>query len=174
MPIKYCGNNGNFPGLINGTHVIGTNYECLRKGVYVGSHLPYDDVYSQPYNPIDNRRIYCGNNVNLPPNYFAIGSPSKCLQVGVGIGKVQRANMGPPAFMYFIRYVLPYLLFVVLSGVIFIILYFTKLKFVSKYDEKSKKEVINWSTFVPYYMLFCVIILIMIIIIWKYYVLKNI
>ena len=174
MPIKYCGNNANFSGLLDGTYVIGSNYECLKKGIGIGSHLPYDNVYSQPYNPIDNRKIYCGNNLNSPPNYDIYGSPSKCLQVGVGIGKLQRANIGPPAFMYFIRYVLPYLTFLILACVLFFILYFTKLKFVIKYDNKLKKNIINWSVFIPYYLLFCIILFIIILVFWKYYVLKKI
>ena len=28
----YCGNNALFPGLTTGTHFIGTNYQCLKKG----------------------------------------------------------------------------------------------------------------------------------------------
>ena len=45
----YCGNNTNHPSLLSGTHRIGTNYECLRKGIGVGSHLPYDEDYNQQY-----------------------------------------------------------------------------------------------------------------------------
>ena len=93
MPI-YCGNNLNDSKLTAGTHNIGTNYQCLRKGIGVGINLPYDPEYSRVYTPIDNRKFYCGKSTHLPAGrgYFAIGSPSKCLQKGVGIGKKQIAN----------------------------------------------------------------------------------
>ena len=89
----YCGNQSNFLGLTNGTHILGTNYQCLRKGIGIGLNMPYDHSYSTPYAPIDARKYYCGNNPSIPRGgaYFAIGSPIKCLTVGIGVGKSQKA-----------------------------------------------------------------------------------
>lgn len=168
MVQTYCGNSLNYSGLLAGTHVIGTNYECLRKGIGVGSHLPYDAQYAQPHAPIDQRRYYCGNN-GLPAGYFAVGSPIKCLQIGIGVGKSQRAAMGPPAFMYFIRHVLPYMSFVLVMGVIMLVVYFTKPKFWVKKDNDNK-DVIDWGKFVPYYVAMGLLVAIFIWFFWTRYV----
>lgn len=166
----YCGNQGNFPGLASGTHFLGTNYECLRRGIGIGSHLPYDPAYAQGHAPIDARRFYCGNDPVAPAGYFAVGSASKCQQIGVGVGKAQRAALGPPFAMYFIRFVLPYLLFLVLSGVIFVIFYFVKPKFLVKKDTNTNKNVIDWSKFLPYYSVACLVVAIIIWWFWKRFV----
>ena len=172
MPI-YCGNNLNDPKLVAGTHVIGTNYQCLRKGIGVGRNLPYDANYAGAHAPIDPRTFYCGNAA-VPPaggGYFAVGWPTKCLQTGIGVGKAQRAAMGPPAFMYFIRYVLPYLLFLVVVGGIFAILYFTKPTFITKEDENDRsKRVIDWGKFIPVILANALVAGIMIYWFWKNYV----
>lgn len=171
MARRYCGNNLNYPGLINGTHIVGTNYECLRRGIGIGSNLPYDGDYAGLYAPVDPRKFYCGNDVVLPPagGYFAQGSPSKCLQIGVGIGKSQRAGLGPPAFMYFIRYVLPYLLFLFMNGMVFILLYLLKPNFISKKSIEGK-QIIDWSKFIPYFLVSCLVIGILIWLFWRQYV----
>lgn len=171
MAQMYCGNDLNFPGLLDGTHFLGTNYQCLRKGIGVGSHLPYDSAYASPHAPVDGRKFYCGNDA-VPPvagGYFGVGSPSKCLAIGIGVGKAQRAAMGPPAFMYFIRYVLPYLLFFVIVGVIFAILYFVKPKFITKKDYQNI-VVIDWDKFTPYYIVICLVTAISIWWFWKRFV----
>lgn len=166
----YCGNNQMFPGLLSGTHVMGTNYECLRRGIGVGSHLPYDATFAGQYAPVDQRRFYCGNAAVLPAGggHFAIGSPSKCLAIGVGIGKRQRSLLGPPAFMYFIRYVLPYILFIIISSVIFSVLYFTHPKFVTKLEKG--KNIIDWNRLIPYAISFSLIVAFVIVWFWRYYV----
>lgn len=167
----YCGNSLNFDGLLTGTHVIGSNYQCLRKGIGIGSHIPYDASYAGGYAPIDDRRFYCGNTA-VPPvagGYFAVGSPSKCLQVGVGVGKARVAALGPPFGMNFVRYYLPFVLFFVISGGLFVILYFTKPNFMTKKDDKNS-DVIDWSKFIPYYLLSCLILAIIIWFFWKRYV----
>lgn len=167
----YCGNQANFSGLIAGTHILGTNLQCLRQGIGVGSHLPYDEAYTQPHAPVDGRRFYCGNAA-VPPvagGYFGVGSPSKCLSIGVGVGKAQRAALGPPAFMYFIRYILPYLLFLLISGGIFLIFYFVKPRFLTKRDDQNR-DVIDWNKFVPYYLLTSLIIALLIWWFWKRFV----
>ena len=171
MAQTYCGNNLNFPGLTAGTHIIGTNYQCLRKGMGVGLHLPYDVAYGGGHAPVDARRFYCGN-APVPPaagGYFAVGSPSKCLQIGIGVGKARVAALGPPFGMHFVRYYLPFILFFIIVGGIFAILYFTKPKFITKKDDKNN-DVIDWSKFVPYYLLACLIVGIIIWFFWKKYV----
>lgn len=162
----YCGNNQNDPKLISGTHQVGTNYECLRRGIGVGYHLPFDSTYLNPHVPIDQRRFYCGNLPAVPHDYFAVGSPSKCLAIGVGIGKAQRALLGLSNGVYFIRYILPYLLFVIGVGVLFIILYYTKPEFVTKKNNNGKVD-IDWDKFIPYYLLFCMILSAVLWLIWK-------
>lgn len=167
----YCGNKGNFTGLMSGTHILGTNYQCLRKGIGVGSNLPYDEKYRGIHVAIDDRKYYCGNSPVLPigGGHFAIGSPSKCLAVGIGIGKAQRARMGAPAFMYFIRYILPYIIFFVLVIIIFSVFYLVKPKFLIKKDQYYN-DIIDWGKFIPYYLLFCLIIFIFIVWFWRNFV----
>ena len=171
MPI-YCGNNLNNQKLISGTHVLGTNYQCLRRGIGVGRNLPYDDAFSQPYVPVDNRKFYCGNSDILPPagGYFSIGSPSKCMQVGVGVGKIQRAAMGLNARDYFIRYILKYIIVLFISGGIFSILYFIKPSFVMK--TKNKKTVIDWGKLIPFFFLFSLIVVVIVWHVWKRFVMR--
>ena len=167
----YCGNNNNYNGLLRGTHRLGTNYECLRKGIGFGSHLPYDPDYNLNYDPVDTRKFYCGNSPDVPPEYFAVGSPSKCLAVGVGVAKSQKARNGPPKFMYFIRYFLPYVLFIILASITFLSFYFTKPTFLTINDKENKVN-IDWSKFIPYYLLCCLIISILIYFFWNRYVLQ--
>jgi len=76
----------------------------MRKGFFIGRNLPYDENFAGAYAPVDARRHYCGNAPDVPAGYFGDGSPSICLRKGIGIGKAQRAALGPPAFYYFIRY----------------------------------------------------------------------
>ena len=168
----YCGNNINFPGLVAGTHVSGTNYQCLRRGIGVGYHLPYDAAYAQPHMPIDQRRFYCGNAPVPPPagGYFAVGSASKCMQIGVGVGKARKAGQGPPWGMNFIRYYLPFLLFFSVVGSILAVGIVVKPKFISKIDKETNKMVIDWSKFIPYFSLFVVLVALLIWIIWKRFV----
>ena len=168
MPI-YCGNNMNDSRIVNGTHMLGSNYQCFRKGVGVGLHLPYDSMYNQPYNPVDDRKFYCGKSDILPEGgrYFAMGSPSKCLQNGVGIGKIQRAAMGPVS-IYF-RYILPFLFFFLIVGVIFLLVYFIKPKFLVKKDQDTGKDKIDWNKFIPYYIIVSSIVAIMVYKYMKFY-----
>jgi len=172
MPI-YCGNNLNDPKLVSGTHVLGTNYQCLRRGIGVGINLPYDATYAGVYAPVDPRKFYCGTAAVPPPagGYFAVGSPSKCLAIGVGVGKARRAAMGPPAFMYFIRYILPYVLFFVMAGGVFAYFYFAKPVFITKRNQDND-IVIDWEKFIPYYFLITIIIGILIWLIWKRFILR--
>lgn len=88
----YCGNNGNNRDLLNGNKVLGTPYQCLKKGIGQGLNMPCDREYKGEYIPIDDFKIYCGQSRILPRDYDRIGSSAQCLAKGVGIGKVQKAN----------------------------------------------------------------------------------
>lgn len=88
----YCGNNRLHPDVVSGRKNIGTRYGCLRKGIGAGLSLPADPSYLGPYQPIDNTRIYCGNQRRTPENYNRLGSISECLRKGVGIGKILKAR----------------------------------------------------------------------------------
>lgn len=93
MSSIYCGNNLSYSGIVNGTHRMGTNLECLRIGIGKGKSLPADPNFAEEYNPFDKRTYYCGNQDEIPEGttHFAMGSPSKCLSTGIGIGKKKKA-----------------------------------------------------------------------------------
>ena len=80
------------PRVTSGKLRMGTNYECMRKGVGVGRNLPYDPSANGPYRPYDDRKFYCGTQANLPQGYFSFGNPSMCYRKGVGIGRKSRAT----------------------------------------------------------------------------------
>jgi len=88
----YCGNNRQSSKVRSGEQVIGTRYGCLKKGIGVGMHLPYDPEYAQRFVPIDGRKIYCGELDQLPAGYDLFGSNSMCYFKGVGTGKAIKAK----------------------------------------------------------------------------------
>jgi hypothetical protein len=92
----YCGNNALDPGLISGEKILGSNYRCLKKGVGVGLNLPYDDLYIQPYQPIDNTKIYCGTKQNIPQGYDRRGNLPECFRKGVGVGRKIKTTKEKP------------------------------------------------------------------------------
>ena len=134
MTETYCGNNAQDPELVAGNRILGTPYGCLRKGIGVGLNQPYDPSYLGAYMPIDQRRVYCGNQPAAPDGYDRIGSLPHCLQKGVGIGKRQRAERGAPRFRVLTRYALPSLIFLVLSGGLFTALYLLRPHIVTRKD----------------------------------------
>jgi len=85
MAQVYCGSNRLYPQRTG--HRLGSRYECFRKGIGVGLHLPDDPEYKYPYQPVDERKLYCGNAGILPFGYDLMGSPAMCLRRGVGVGK---------------------------------------------------------------------------------------
>lgn len=172
MPI-YCGNNLNDPKLKSRTHNIGTNYQCLRKGIGVGINLPYDPAYSRPYRPIDNRKFYCGKSRRLPSRsgYFAIGSPSKCLQKGIGIGKKQIANKraGGSRFSFSnmnTNKFNPYIIFLISIAILSVSFYFIKPKIITKPNPKypidSNKIVIDTKKFIFVVLVISILITVLI------------
>ena len=88
----YCGNNARDVDLVSGTKTLGTRYKCLRAGVGVGLNLPVDPNYRGVYEPINKDKIYCGDKKRLPKEYDNLGTLPHCLQKGVGIGKLKKAN----------------------------------------------------------------------------------
>lgn len=98
----YCGSNSLNPQLVGngGAKTIGSRNQCLRKGIGQGLNMPVDLSYNNPYQPIDPRRFYCGNNAVLPVGYSADGTLQQCFNKGVGVGRrqlAQQAVAGPVA-----------------------------------------------------------------------------
>jgi len=77
---------------MDGTKVIGTRYGCLKKGIGTGLRLPYDSEYARRFVPIDQRKIYCGNNIRLPNRYDILGTLGQCFQKGIGVGRSIKAK----------------------------------------------------------------------------------
>jgi len=87
----YCGNNANNRRVVNGELVIGTRYNCMRKGVGQGLYMPFDRSYMDEYIPIVETKVYCGNDENLPEGYDRFGALHECFVKGVGVGRRQKA-----------------------------------------------------------------------------------
>jgi len=156
MPI-YCGNNALDSDVVNGTSQLGTRYSCMRKGIGTGMNLPYDAKYAGEYEPIDNRKIYCGNVDNLPGGYDRFGNLSQCLQKGVAIGKRQRAldgygntnnNIIRNLFYGKIKYFLIFILLIVL----FLLFYYLKPSIILQKNIENKK-IIDWKKFIIIYLI---------------------
>ena len=99
---KYCGNNQTYAEQQN--LVIGTKYDCLRKGIGFGLHFHDNDdnqdwvefYNNDNYQKIDNRNFYCGdkpwneardlNNAEGDPKYDVEGNLSMCFKKGTGVG----------------------------------------------------------------------------------------
>ena len=90
LPI-YCGNNAMQPDLVNGTARAGSRLECLRRGFGSGFYSAVDLSFLQPYQPIDARRKYCGDQEILPDGYDMFGNAPSCFQKGWATGKRSRA-----------------------------------------------------------------------------------
>lgn len=79
----YCGNN-KFE-LQSGTKVLGTPYQCLRKGVGAGLHAPAPA--STQYEPIDPPApTHCGHS-GPPPEGKVMGTRGACFRKGFGVGQ---------------------------------------------------------------------------------------
>ena len=77
----YCGDNEELP---EGYSSHGTPYQCLRKGVGVGLHLPLKNRRYRPKK--EGKKFYCGNKKELPQEYVSFGTRQQCLRKGVGVG----------------------------------------------------------------------------------------
>ena len=159
----YCGNNRLDSDIVNGTSELGTRYSCLRKGIGTGLYLPLDPKYIGPYEPIDDRKIYCGDREILPNGYDRFGNIAQCLQKGVALGKRQKALRGPPnVMMQVFKKKFKYFIFILICLIIFLLMYFLKPNFVINYD-KNNNKIIIWEKFILYYLIFCFVILLLII-----------
>jgi len=157
MPELYCGNNSSDVGLLNGSKVLGTRSRCLRKGVGRGMRLPYDPTYLGAYTPIDGRNIYCGDQQQLPDGYSTMGNLPQCLVKGIGIGKKKRAEKGPPI----VKKSIPFVIFFILSGALFSVLYFYKPNIVTTTDSDNVTS-IDWVKFLSFYIPTCVLLAVVI------------
>ena len=154
MPIT-CTNNRLDPELVAGITRLGTKYECLRKGIFVGLNLPLDPNYSGIYESIDRRKIYCGNKIELPRGYDRFGNTSSCLQVGVGLGKSIKARNAS-----FINIYINQILFTIhllLSILTFLLLYYLKPKVIISKDINNN-DIIDWKKFLLLYFSIVIII----------------
>ena len=170
----YCGNNRLDSDIVNGTSELGTRYSCLRKGIGTGLYLPLDPKYIGPYEPIDDRKIYCGDREILPNGYDRFGNLSQCLQKGVAIGKRQKAldgddddnnvndnnlndnnvnnnnvnnNIYRNLFNKKFKY---YLIFIILI-IIFLLFYYLKPSIILQ--KNSNEKIIDWRKFILFYLL---------------------
>jgi hypothetical protein len=85
----YCGNNARNEGLRNGSKILGTRYQCLRKGIGRGLKEPIFS-YSDEYEPIEDIKIFCGNGNNLPQDKHRFGTRDECLRKGFAVGQRQK------------------------------------------------------------------------------------
>ena len=151
----YCGNNQLDSDLVNGNLIIGNRYQCLKKGIGKGLSLPYDEKYLLDYIPIDDRKIYCGNDNILPEGYHTFGNLPQCLQKGVGIGKKQKALEGLNVYFSPINNIFlykKYMILIIFAFLLFFILFFVKPP-VIMYKDKNNIYKINWGKFILIYSL---------------------
>lgn len=166
----YCGNNTENRNLRNGNLIIGTRSMCLRKGIGKGLNLPYDENSSGPYNPIDQRRIYCGDRNILPNGYDYMGNLPLCLQKGIGIGKHRKTLISNRRIIMFIRKILPIIL--AMLGYIMIYLYLRISKPSVVTDQNNPQRIIT-RRFVVFYLILILLWTLILIIIWNFWMLKR-
>ena len=160
----YCGNNNLHQPLIDGEVELGTRYKCLKKGIGTGLNLPYDSNYALDYEPIDDTRIYCGNNDVLPRNYDRFGNLPQCLQKGVALGKRQKAlnyifiQEFVKSKMFFIIYIL---LLIVYTVVIIVTKLFFLLQNVDINTNENIKKFDSLKLFLFMFFSSCVLLLIL-------------
>ena len=46
--------------------------------------MPYDKNFTETYDPIDTRKIWCGNSNETPDGYNSVGNLPQCLQKELG------------------------------------------------------------------------------------------
>lgn len=149
MSTIYCGNNARSNDILNGNKVVGTRYGCMRKGIGKGLNSHVDNTYLGDYEPIDKRKIYCGNDDNLPDGYDLMGNLPQCLQKGIGIGKKQKAKQSINENSKNNKGIIYVIVYIILCIGIFLVLYFTKPNFIS--NKEKDKNVINIKKLLIYY-----------------------
>jgi hypothetical protein len=85
----YCGNNARDVGLLNGTKILGTRYQCLKKGIGRGLNEPILE-YNEEYEALDDIKLFCGNGTTLPAGKDRLGTRGECLRKGFAIGQKQK------------------------------------------------------------------------------------
>ena len=152
----YCGNNLKNKDLLSGKKILGTRYQCLKIGVGKGLNMPLEKNYSQDYEAIDSRKIYCGNRDKLLEGYDYIGNLPQCLQKGIGIGKYKNflTNKNVEKKSYLLLYLI--LIYVSLCLGIFFWFYLAKPSFIV--DKKDNKKNINIVKFIEFYFSFIILI----------------
>jgi len=182
----YCGNNLVNQQLTNGQSILGTRYRCLQKGIGRGMHSVNAINYEGPYEPIDERKIYCGNQDVLPDGYDYMGNLPLCLQKGVGVGlhiknnqlngpldgnespdvdsttsdgKYQSSQKTSSITQSKPTHIIKYISIIVFAIILFSFLYSTTPKFLL-----NKEKNIMWRQFMVFYiMILLVFIIIMLI-----------
>ena len=89
----YCGNNALYPGLRDGTKILGSRYQCLKKGIGKGLREPLQN-YNEDYAPVDDLKLFCGNGDVLPRNKDRLGTRGECLRKGFAVGQKQQYLQG--------------------------------------------------------------------------------
>lgn len=190
----YCGNNKLSPKLTEENHRIGTPYQCMRKGIGVGLNLPVDKDAAAPYKPIVEKTFYCGKKESdMPVKLERMGSPTECLRAGIAIGKKKKADefiekrkirnrkkrskrvrrwkkkrgfSTRSEHNIFVKYILPILIIGSLTLAFALPLYYTKPKFLV-----NKRKEIDFQKYSIIIYLFLLIVSLIVILIWKYYIL---
>ena len=133
----------------------------MRVGIGKGLRLSCDNSYNGPYQPIDGRKIYCGNSPNLPANYDLMGSPAMCLRKGIGLGKVLRARKGCKTWKLTALF---FCIWLFLSLSWFLYTYLYKPSFVLN-DDKNQLDTKNM---IVYNSIFSSLLLMLLIIVYKF------
>jgi len=154
----YCGNNRENTALKNDNLQLGTRYSCLRKGIGKGLHQAKDPAYAGKYEPIDKRKIYCGNQETLPDNYDLMGNLPQCLQKGIGIGKHKKASQSMTSIKK--NYII-IILGVLVLVIVLILLLTLKPKFITKLDKNNNRYIDIPKFLLVYSPIFIIVILVM-------------
>jgi len=85
----YCGNNARDQGLQSGLRVLGSRYQCLKKGIGRGLKEPILE-YNEDYEPIEQLNVFCGNGDILPQHKERFGTRDECLRKGFAVGQKQK------------------------------------------------------------------------------------
>lgn len=146
----YCGNNALHDDLSSGEKSVGTRYQCFQKGIGKGLRLPLDKNYLGSYQPIDDRKVYCGKKDVLPRTHDIMGNSATCLQKGVGIGKKIRASHSITCASNTKLYMIMVSLLVLFAIGIFLYLYYKKPRIIL--SGPPNKQYMDVKKFIAFYI----------------------
>ncbi len=87
----YCGNQNPIP---EDYDVMGSRYQCLRKGIGVGIYRINIEDRILPQSDPNRPKLYCGTSEDIPQGYVGMATPYQCLRKGVGVGMyIQRDRL---------------------------------------------------------------------------------